>query len=135
MPNQIPQYKTVRYLGITFSDNCSLNPDLENTLKKIRNRSNLLHQIRGRISGCNHQTLKHTYNTFIRPICDYRAPIYATLSKKSLHKITACERKILRRAFRLHPKYPSMHMYPRTNAISIPNHLKTIAISNLHSVP
>ena len=145
---QIPQHKTVRYLGITFSDNCSLTPDLETTLKKIRNRSNLLSLIRGRIHGCNPQTLKHTYNTFIRPIIDYRAPIYATLSKKSLHKITACERKILRRAFRLHPRFPSMHVYQRTNATPIPDRLKTlqqnyvkrtlnsnntIAIGNLHT--
>ncbi|KAJ3641910.1 hypothetical protein Zmor_028380 [Zophobas morio] len=145
---QIPQCKAVRYLGITFSDNCSLIPDLENTLKKIRNRSNLLYLISGRIRGCNPETIKHTYNSYIRPIIDYRATIYATLPNRAKHRLTTCERKILRRAYRLHPRYPSMHVYQRTNAIPISDRLKTlqqnyvkrtlnsnntIAIENLHT--
>ncbi|KAJ3645701.1 hypothetical protein Zmor_023341 [Zophobas morio] len=123
---QIPKQNTVRYLGITFSHNCSLNPDLETSLKKVRNRCNLLYHIRGRIRGCNPETLKFTYNTYIRPIIYYRAPIYATLAKKSLEKIAACERKILHRIYRLNYKFSSMHVHQRTKSTPILDRLKTL---------
>ncbi|KAH0814159.1 hypothetical protein GEV33_008632 [Tenebrio molitor] len=35
-------------------------------------------RIRGRICGCDPKTLYHTYKSFIRPVIEYRAPIYAT---------------------------------------------------------
>ncbi|KAJ3629920.1 hypothetical protein MTP99_014282 [Tenebrio molitor] len=61
-----------------FAKNCTLNQDVNETLKKSRNRANLLYRIRGRIRGCDPKTLYHTYKTFIRPVIEYRAPIYAT---------------------------------------------------------
>ena len=107
----IPKSKSIKYLGITFSRTCSLLADLELTLKKVRNRANLLSLIRGRIRGCNPKTLLFTYKSFIRPIIEYRAPLYASLSQRSLNKISACERKILRRILKLDPNYPSMHVH------------------------
>ncbi|CAH1382775.1 unnamed protein product [Tenebrio molitor] len=60
----IPKLKTIRYLGVAFSHNCSLHPDVQQTLKKTRNRANLLYHIRGRIHGCHPKTLNHTYKTY-----------------------------------------------------------------------
>jgi hypothetical protein len=49
----IPKLQYIRYLGVTFSKNCTLNEDVKETLKKSRNRANLLYRIRGRIRGCD----------------------------------------------------------------------------------
>jgi hypothetical protein len=82
----------IRYLGVTFSKNCTFNQDVKETLKKSRHRANLLYRIRGRIRGCDPKTLYHTYKTFIRPVIKYRAPIYATLYPARLQQISACEK-------------------------------------------
>jgi hypothetical protein len=105
----IPLLQNIRYLGVTFSHNCTLNQDLKETLKKTRNRANLLYRVRGHFRGCDPKTLFHTYKSFIRPVTEYRAPIYASLYPASLKQISACERRILRRIFRLHYTFPSSH--------------------------
>jgi hypothetical protein len=115
----IPLLKNIRYLGVTFSQNCTLNQDLKETLKKTRNRANLLYRVRGRIRGCDPKTLLHTYKTFIRPITEYRSPLYATLYPASLNQLSACERRILRRIFRLHPTTSSAHLHQTTQTTSI----------------
>jgi hypothetical protein len=58
-------------------------PSTQTSNKPSRNRANLLYHIRGRIHGCHSKPLNHTYKTFIRPIVDYRAPIYASLPQKN----------------------------------------------------
>ncbi|KXZ75796.1 Histone H3-like Protein [Tribolium castaneum] len=100
---QIPHLKTIKYLGVTFSHTCSLAPDINETLKKVRNRANLLYLIRGRLHGCSPQTLLYTYNSFIRPVIEYRAPIYASIPLNQLLQIASTERRILRKIFRLDP--------------------------------
>lgn len=122
----IPLSNQARYLGITFQHTCSLYLDLQETLRKARNRSNLLRRIQGRFRGCDVQSLLHTYNTFIRPILDYRAPIYASLKPRLFQLILSTERKILRRIFRLHFRHPSDQVYPDTETIPITDRLVTL---------
>ena len=87
----MPKLKSIRYPGVTVSQPCSLLADLELTLKKFRNRANLLHLIRARIRSCNTKALLHTYKSFIRPVIEYQAPLYASLSRRALNRIQACE--------------------------------------------
>ncbi|RZC42698.1 RVT 1 domain containing protein, partial [Asbolus verrucosus] len=82
---------SVRYLGINFTHTYSLKSDLQITLKKVRNQANLLRQIRSRLAGCNPQTLVHTFNIFIRPLIEYRAPFYASLPPRLQNQIASCE--------------------------------------------
>jgi hypothetical protein len=122
----IPKLQHIRYLGVTFSKNCTLNEDVKETLKKSRNRANLLYRIRGRIRGCDSKTLYHTYKSYIRPVIEYRAPIYATLYPALLHQISACERRMLRRIFRLPDRFPSENLHQETNTIPIQSRLKEL---------
>jgi exonuclease III len=115
----IPKTNTVRYLGITFSSTCTLHADLNLTLKKARNRANLLYLIRGRFRGCNSATLLHTYNAFIRPVLEYRALIYPSLPKRALFKISSFERHILRNIFRLDYQHPSNTLHELTKTTPI----------------
>jgi hypothetical protein len=122
----IPKLQHIRYLGVTFSKNCTLNQDVKETLKKSRNRANLLYRIRGRIRGCDPKTLYHTYKTFIRPVIEYRAPIYATLYPARLQQISACERRMLRRIFRLSGRFPSDNLHQETNTTPIQSRFKEL---------
>jgi hypothetical protein len=122
----IPKLQHIRYLGVTFSKNCTLNQDVNETPKKSRNRANLLYRIRGRINGCDSKTLYHTYKSYIRPVIEYRAPIYATLYPALLHQISACERRMLRRIFRLPDRFPSDNLHQETNTIPIQSRLKEL---------
>jgi hypothetical protein len=122
----IPKLQHIRYLGVTFSKNCTLHQDVKETLKKSRNRANLLYSIRGRIRGCDSKTLYHTYKSYIRPVIEYRAPIYATLYPALLHQISACERRMLRSIFRLPDRFPSDNLHQETNTIPIQSRLKEL---------
>ncbi|KAK9878168.1 hypothetical protein WA026_021184 [Henosepilachna vigintioctopunctata] len=82
----------ITYLGVTFSKHNSWKSDLEKTLKKVRNRANLLYALKGRIRGCNPYTLLNTYKTFLRPVISYRCLLYATLQKRFVKQIESCER-------------------------------------------
>ncbi|CAH1365580.1 unnamed protein product, partial [Tenebrio molitor] len=104
----------------------STHPLPRQTLKKSRNRANLLYRIRGRIRGCDSKTLYHTYKSYIRPVIEYRAPIYVTLYPALLHQISACERRMLRRIFRLPDRFPSENLHQETNTIPIQSRLKEL---------
>ncbi|KAJ3665383.1 hypothetical protein Zmor_000880 [Zophobas morio] len=128
----IPKQKTIKYLGITFSQTGSLLADLDLTLKKIRNRANLLYLIRGRIRGCNTETLLHTYKSFIRPVIEYRAPLYASLSQRILNRILTSERKILRRILKLDYKFPSSHVHTTAKTPTIASRLTELQQKYIH---
>jgi hypothetical protein len=119
----IPKNNTVQYLGITVSSTCTLHADLKATLKKARNRANLLYKIRGRLRGCAPETLLYTYNSFIRPVIEYRALLYSTLPKRASFKIYSFERHILRDMFRLHRQHPSNTLYDVTKTTPISERL------------
>lgn len=113
----------ITYLGMKFNRTLNWNSDLNFILGKIRNRSNLLSALRGRIRGCDPKTLQHTYKTFIRPLIDYRAPLYCTLKPTQLKQIAACERHILRKIHRLHYRHPSNLTIQHANITPITDRL------------
>ncbi|KAH0818862.1 hypothetical protein GEV33_003929 [Tenebrio molitor] len=82
--------------------------------------------IRGRIRGCDSKTLYHTYKSYIRPVIEYRAPIYATLYPALLHQIFACERRMFRRIFRLPDRFPTDNLHQETNTMPIQSRLKEL---------
>lgn len=65
----IPQVQTVKYLGVTFDRTLNFQSDINETVKKILRRANLLWQIRGTVDP---KTITHTYKTIIRSLIDYR---------------------------------------------------------------
>lgn len=119
----IPLKDEATYLGIKFHKFIALKPDIDAILIKVRKRAKLLSMLTSKLNGCSSKTLLHTYKCFIRPLLDYRAPVYAALNKKQISRLEACERKILRRIFRLHYKYPSNLVHAKTNCTPISHRL------------
>ncbi|KAK9876130.1 hypothetical protein WA026_011247 [Henosepilachna vigintioctopunctata] len=114
------------YLGVTFSKYNSWNVDLAKTLKKVRNRANLLYALRGRIRGCDPRTLLNTYKAYIRPVITYRCLLYSTLQKRLVRSIESCERAICRSIFRLHRQYPSILVHEITKMPPIFTHIEKL---------
>ncbi|KAJ3634916.1 hypothetical protein MTP99_007857 [Tenebrio molitor] len=83
----IPKSPKIRYLRMMSYQNCALILDVQQTLQKTRNWLNLLYRIRVRTA----KTLIHTYNSFIRPVVEYRAPIYALLQLSLLKQISCID--------------------------------------------
>ncbi|CAH1371432.1 unnamed protein product, partial [Tenebrio molitor] len=64
--------------------------------------------IRGRIRGCDPKTL------------------YATLYPARFHQNSACERRMIRRIFRMPDRFPSDNLYQETNTIQIQSRFKQL---------
>ena len=95
--------RTVKYLGITFSDIMNWRAHCRDVICRARIRMNLLVRLRGRLKGCDFCTLRFTYKAFIRPLFEYAAPaLYPVLGSAS-NGYMSLERRILRRIARLHP--------------------------------
>lgn len=119
----IPLSPKTTYLGITLQPTMSLDKDISATIAKIRKRTNILKMINSNYKGCNTETLIHTYKTFIRPLIDYRAPIYASANQIQLNLILRTERRILRLIHRLPPRFPSNQLYSKINFTPITERL------------
>ncbi|KAG5863106.1 hypothetical protein JTB14_014926 [Gonioctena quinquepunctata] len=67
----------VSYLGVTFTRTLNWQTDLNKTLTRVRQRASILRSLGGHFGRCHPQTLLHTYKTFVRPLLDYKAIVYA----------------------------------------------------------
>lgn len=121
------------YLGVRFNKTLNWAPDLKTTLNKFRNRSNLLKALTVRLKGCKPDTLLHTYKTFVRPLIDYRAPLYSTLSNRQLNDLRAAERKIIRRIYRLNYRFPSDQLFAHTKANIDPIHTRLTTLQHKYT--
>ncbi len=111
---RLAQQTEVDYLGVRFSRTLNWSSDVQRTLDKMRKRASLLGALCGRIGRCNPDTLIHTYNSFIRPVAEYRAIPYGVLPTHLSHKLTTLERRILRRCQYLPYRSPSGEVFLNT---------------------
>ncbi|KAG5862431.1 hypothetical protein JTB14_009993 [Gonioctena quinquepunctata] len=98
----------VCYLGVAYSQ---LANNLDKTLMKVRQRASILRSLGGHFGRCHPEILLHTYKTFIRPILDYKANIYAVLTERQEYSIKTTERRILRTCQYLPRLSPSNRVY------------------------
>ncbi|KAG5895013.1 hypothetical protein JTB14_002437 [Gonioctena quinquepunctata] len=96
----------VCYLGVMLTRTLNWQTDLDKTFIKV-----FLRSLEGHFGRCHPETLLHTYKTFIRPILDYKANIYAILTPKQQYAIRTTERRILRTCQYLPRLSPSNEVY------------------------
>ncbi|GLV46072.1 hypothetical protein CBL_05158 [Carabus blaptoides fortunei] len=71
----------------------------------------LITSLRGRLRGCSMKVQKYTYKTFVRPIVDFRAAIYAGICNHLTHPIRSKEQRFLRRAYGLPWRSPTTNLH------------------------
>ncbi|KAH0815266.1 hypothetical protein GEV33_007526 [Tenebrio molitor] len=69
----IPKLQHIRYLGVTFSKNCTFNQDVKETLKNLLATEPTSYT---GFEGASVGGLYHIYKSFIRPVIEYRAHLH-----------------------------------------------------------
>lgn len=125
--NNLPiiRSKEVRYLGIHFHQNCSLQPEILFIRSQIATRRSLLYSLIPK-NNQNDRVLIHAYKTIVRPIIDFRANILLTASNAQLLRITQAERKSLRRLVKEPTDFPSSEIYSRCQLTTLKDRLNIL---------
>lgn len=83
----ITRTKCPTYLGLTLDDELRFSQHLEQISNKASKRLNILKSLCGASWGSRPATLLNAYTSFVRPILEYAAPIWAPASSSSKNKV------------------------------------------------
>lgn len=137
---KISAKKSVKYLGITFSELHKFSYHAKNVLTKTNLAFVLLNPLLRTKNGLPQKTKTLLYKQVIRPIITYGFPVWFTVNKTTMNKISALERKILRSCTGLYRRpdsnkyYSNDTLYKSANIIPIQNYLIDQAKSALNAV-
>ena len=98
-----------------------------NIVSKCKKRLNLLKTIRGKDWRASPETLLYTYKSYVRPILEYGAILFAHSDDKLQKKIQAIETEAIKIAYRLPPWTTNFWCYQYTNFENILDRLKSQA--------
>ena len=90
-------------------------------------RLNLLKSLCGTSWGANTETILYTYRTFIRPIIEYGAILFAHADQKLLNKLQAIEIPTIKLAYDLPPWTTNYWCHQVINFTPILERLKTLS--------
>ena len=88
--------KTARFLGLTFDQQLTWKPHINNIIDKTKKKINLLRSITGQRWGANKATLLRIYRTLIRPKIEYGFELFFTASKTTLKQLVTLQNTCLR---------------------------------------
>ena len=92
LKNELIKYKKeFKFLGITFDEKLTFKAHIENIVTRCKKRLNLLKTIRGKNWGASPETLLYTYKSYVRPIIEYGAILFAYSDDNLLKKNQAIE--------------------------------------------
>ncbi|GFV68418.1 reverse transcriptase domain-containing protein [Trichonephila clavipes] len=83
----INQISNPKYLSLTLDTELRFTKHIEATSLRALKKLNILRKLCGRTWGSKTKTLLNTYNTIVRPVLKYAAPIWAPASSSSKEKI------------------------------------------------
>ena len=107
----ITSKRSVKYLGIHFSELFKFNSHVNSIIKKANFAFHLVHPLMRIQQGLPTQTKLLLYKQLIRPIITYGFPVWFTISKSYMEKILILERKILRVCTNLYRNPSNSHYY------------------------
>ena len=114
-------------MGITFDAKFTFDEHIEDIVTRAKKRLNLLKALRGQSWGASPQTILYSYRTYIRPILEYGAVLFAHTSDYLLKKIQAIETEAIKIAFRLAPWATNTSCYDLITFPKIIDRLKTLS--------
>ena len=114
----------VKFLGIIFDKNLNFDKHIDNIYERCMKRLNLLKAICGNSWGANTETIIYTYRTFIRPIMEYSAVLFAHADKKLLEKLQSIETHAIKLAYDLPPWTTNYWCYKTVSFTPILERLK-----------
>ena len=121
--------KEAKFLGVMFDQKLTFENHILELTKKCKNRLNLLKSMCGNGWGANSETILYTYRTYIRPLMEYGAVLYAYGDESLLQKIQAIETTAIKIAFDLPPWTLNYFCYKHITFTPILDRLKHLAKS------
>ena len=125
--NLLTYEENVKFLGIIFDQKLTFEAHIQSVYEKCMNRLNLLKALCGHSWGANAETIMYTYRTFIRPIIEYGAVLFAHADKKLLDKLQAIETHAIKLAYDLPPWTLNYWCYQMINFKPILERIKDLA--------
>ena len=86
----------VRFLGVTFDEDLTFAPHVDELLVRCQGRLNLLSCIAGTRFGVGKKPMLTLYRALIRSIIDYGAVAYSTGPKRQIQRLQKVQNKALR---------------------------------------
>ena len=119
--------KSFKFLGITFDPKLTYREHILDIVKRAKKRLNLLKALRGQLWGASPLTILYSYRSYIRPILEYGAVLFAHTDTYLLKKIQAIETEAIKIAYRLAPWATNTSCYSLVTFPNILHRLKTLA--------
>ena len=85
--NKLEIVKEYKYLGFIFDNRLKFDNQINQSIKKAKNRMNLIKYISNGLRGSKIGHLINMYKTFVRPVIEYGFSIYLTVTKSRLKKL------------------------------------------------
>ena len=111
----IPLVQTYKFLGITLDCTLSFKHHILDIKKRCSRRLNILKCIAGRDWGADRSTLLRLYTSLIRPILDYNAFLFDTISDTHVSSLEAVQNAALRIATGALRTTPTVNLHAETN--------------------
>ena len=121
--------KEAKFLGVLFDEKLSFENHILEMTNKCKKRLNLLKSMCVTNWGENTETILYSYRTFIRPVLEYGAALYAYADQSLLDKIQAIETTAIKIAFDLPPWTLNYWCYQQINFTPILDRLQSLAKS------
>lgn len=93
---RVPVKETVKYLGVTLTNNMKFIRHVDETLARANRALGAMRPIIYKISGLPIDIKMLCYRQLIRPIVRYAAPVWTLISANQMNRIGIFERKCLR---------------------------------------
>ena len=123
----LPLDRTPKILGVTLDPSLTFTPHTKEIKSKCTKRLNVLKALAGTSWGQQKETLTITYNSLIKPIITYAAPIwFPSTCKSNIESLQVIQNKCLRTITGSHNMADTHHLHSETKILPVETHLRML---------
>ena len=128
----IPQETHTKLLGVTFDPTLSFNTHVDDTVKKLNKRVNIVRSLSDTFFGHDTECLTATVKNIFRPLSDYGAPVISTnYSNTSFNKLQRPQNKVLRIVTGTHSAASTDFLSQESHILPAKAHLRLLSCQEL----
>ena len=119
----LPLARHPKILGVTFDTMFTFNEHAKIVAKKMQQRNNTLKALCGTTWGQSKETLTTTYNSYIRSLSTYAAPVWTpNLKPTNFNRLQIAQNSALRTITGCHRITPILHLHQECQSLTIKDH-------------
>ena len=123
----LPLDTTPKILGVRFDPSFTFTPHIKEVALKCGNRLNILKALSGTSWGHQKETLEVTYNSLIKPVLSYAAPIWhPSTCPTNIQTLQVVQNKALRVITGSLKMADQQHLHTETKILPIKEHLNLL---------